>query len=40
MDRIPIKYGDKTLYIDEDEWKVNKAFREERERNLKPVSFI
>lgn len=36
MNRIPIKYGDKTLYMDEDVWKFNKAFREEKERSLKP----
>ena len=39
MNRIPIKVGDKTLYMDKDVWEFNKAFREERERNLKPVSF-
>lgn len=36
--KIPIKFGDKTLYMDEDIWNYNKTFREEKERNLKPVS--
>lgn len=36
--RFPIKFGDKTFYMDEDNWKREKTFREEKERNLKPMS--
>ena len=35
-----IKYCNKILYINEDEWKAINAFRKEKERNLKPLGLI
>ena len=32
MYRIPIKVSNKTLYLDEDVWKFNKAIREKQEK--------
>ena len=40
MVKIPIKYCNKILYMDEDEWKDINAFRKEKERNLKPLGLI
>ena len=37
MKILPIKVGNNTFFLNEDEWKANKAFREERERNLRPM---
>ena len=37
MKILPIKVGNNILFLNEDEWKANKAFREERERNLRPM---
>ena len=38
--KITIKFGDKTLYMDEDEWKAINTFRKEKERNFKPLGLI
>ena len=40
MAKIPIKYCNQIIYMDEDEWKVINAFRKENERNLKPLGLI
>ena len=40
MSIIPVKIGNKILYMDEDEWKDINAFRKEKERNLKPLGLI
>ena len=40
MVKIPIKYYNQILYMDEDEWKDINAFRKEKERNLKPLGLI
>ena len=40
MVKIPIKYCNKILYMDEDKWKDINAFRKEKERNLKPLGLI
>lgn len=37
MKMLPIKVGNNTLFLNEDEWKANKSFREERERNIRPM---
>ena len=36
MSIIPVKVGNNTLFLNEDEWKANKAFKEQKERNLRP----
>lgn len=40
MNKLPIKCGNQTFYMDEDEWKAINAFRKEKERNLKPLGLI
>ena len=40
MIKLPIKYCNKILYMDEDEGKDINAFRKEKERNLKPLGLI
>ena len=40
MVKIPIKYYNQILYMDEDKWKDINAFRKEKERNLKPLGLI
>ena len=35
MVKIPIKYCNKILYMDEDEWKDINAFRKEKEKKFK-----
>ena len=40
MVKLPIKYCNQILYMDEDEWKAINAFRKEKERNLKPLGLI
>ena len=40
MVKIPIKYCNKILYMDEDELKAINSFRKEKERNLKPLGLI
>ena len=40
MIKLSIKYCNKILYMDEDEWKDINAFRKEKERNLKPLGLI
>ena len=40
MIKLPIKYCNQILYMDEDEWKDINVFRKERERNLKPLGLI
>lgn len=40
MAKFPIKYCNQILYMDEDELKAIKAFRKEKEINLKPLGLI
>ena len=40
MLKLPIKYCNQILYMDEDEWKAINAFIKEKERNLKPLGLI
>lgn len=40
MAKFPIKYCNQILYMDEDEYKAIKAFRKEKEINLKPLGLI
>lgn len=40
MAKLPIKYGNQILYMDEDEWKAINAFRKEKERTFKPLGLV